>query len=275
MFKDFLGYLLTGLLYGVVASAMLSGLLLIVFVIHGQHSKPAPPVTKQVETTVLPVKKEALQTFNNTKQVYVMSVPQEQIVILSGEVGDNASLIASQINQKARRGLPIWLLISSPGGSIMDGAIIANAIEASPVPVYTVCIDMCASMASMIHQYGTERLMFDRSILMFHDAAGQFQGYFPHIRSLFNTVDRYVSRFNNYAAQRSGMTLAELELVEHTQLWVDAEDAIDRNMADKIVYISVIQNNKTVNLKQLMTPTTKPRAAIEPLKDATIFNVRW
>lgn len=231
------------------------------------NSKVIATVSPAQTQVVTPVNKEV-------KTVYTLRVPQEQVVVLAGEVGENAAGIATQITQKSSAGKPVFLLISSPGGSIMDGALIINAIEASPVPVYTVCVDLCASMAAMIHQYGTERLMFDRAVLMFHDAAGGFQGYFPHIKSQFEAVNRYVNRFNTYTAKRSGMTLEALELNEHTQLWVDSEDAITRKFTDKIVYIQVIQNKQPVDLKLLLAPTTKSKAST-PNQTPFDFKITW
>ena len=190
-------------------------------------------------------------------------MPAEQVVILAGVVGQDTQGVAAAINQAASNKAPVFLLISSPGGSIIDGASIINAMEAAQVPVYTVCMDLCASMAAIIHQYGTERFMADRAILMFHDAAGQFQGYFPHIKAQFEAVERYFTRFNVYIAKRQGVTLTALEAAEHKNMWVDSEDAMLRKMNDRLVYIEVISQNKALDVKALLS--VKPQGRTLPV----------
>lgn len=212
----------------------------------------------------------------HNKEILSLLIPREQTVVLVGEVGENAFSIAQEISAKALRGRPVFLLISSPGGSVTDGAFIVDAIEASPVPVITVCIDLCASMAAIIHQYGTERLMLDRSVIMFHDAAGGFQGYFPHIRSRFSTIERYIARFNAFIAHRARMSVDELVKAEHTELWVDAEDALGR-FADGLAYVQVMETaKKQADMKALLRPPTEPtNTKTEKSTNRKFFDLHW
>lgn len=106
------------------------------------------------------------------KQVKYLNLVEDQTVEIYGEINESSEAIAQKITSLAAKGKPIYLLINSPGGSVMDGALIISAIEASKAPVYTICTQLCASMAALIHQYGHTRYMVDRSILMFHPAAG-------------------------------------------------------------------------------------------------------
>jgi ATP-dependent protease ClpP protease subunit len=63
----------------------------------------------------------------------------------------------------------IDLRISSPGGSIIEGNVIYNAIKRHPANV-TVYIDgMAASMASVIAMAGDEIVMAENALLMIHN----------------------------------------------------------------------------------------------------------
>jgi ATP-dependent protease ClpP protease subunit len=237
-----------------------------------------PPTVKIVESVeVPPDNTNRVPVKTTTKKIATLQLPMEQVVVLAGEVDETAFNIAQQITAKGEYGLPIFLLISSPGGSVMDGALIINAIEASPVPVITVCMDLCASMAAIIHQYGSKRLMVDRSILMFHDAAGGFQGYFPHIKAQFDVVDRYITKFNAYIANRSKTSLAELELAEHTQLWIDAEDSLGK-YTDGLAYVQVMEGRGShVDMRLLLRPN-RTRNNITPKFTPTnveFLNIKW
>ena len=125
------------------------------------------------------------------RTVDLTSIGHDPFILLYGPIMQNGNEIARLITETAKKGSPIYLLIDSPGGSVITGASVVSAIEAAQVPVYTVCLQLCASMAAIIHQYGSQRLMVDRSFLMFHNARGGFEGSFPQILSQFNTINRF------------------------------------------------------------------------------------
>jgi len=159
------------------------------------------------------------------------------IILVYGPIMENGNEIASLIKSAGKQKKPIYLLIDSPGGSVVSGGAIVSAIEASPVPVYTVCLQVCASMAAMLHQYGTQRYMVDRSILMFHNASGGFEGSFPQIASLFKTLNRFVNKMFRNVAKRSGQETGTFLAKIQNDLWIDAEDALEQHYNDETVNI--------------------------------------
>ncbi len=229
-------------------------------------------VKKEVQTEVLPVVPVNTAPKSVNKTVVHMTIPREQVILLLNEIDESSLSVASEITTKAKNGKPLFLLINSPGGNVLDGALIVSAMESVNVPVFTVCMQLCASMAAIIHQYGSGRFMVDRSILMFHDAAGGFQGYFPHMKSRMATIDRYVTRFNAHISARSGMSLTDLELNEHTEMWLDGEDSVAKHFADSLVYIDVLVNKSPVDLQSLIKRTVKPKGTV-PATPPTFFDV--
>lgn len=180
------------------------------------------------------------------KEVITVNVKKEHLVTLIGEVRNaNSVSVAAKITALSDSKEPTVLAINSPGGSVMDGALVINAIEASKAPVHTVCLQLCASMAAIIHQYGTKRFMEDRSVLMFHDAAGGASGYIPHILSELTTINKYIERFNAFIAHRAKMSLNDLDEMEHKQHWRDAEDSVAQNLADNVVFLKVVGEKDT------------------------------
>lgn len=193
-----------------------------------------------------------------TKKVLSVQVPDSQIVVLAGEIGENAYAVIDQIVEVSKNKKPIWLLINSPGGSVIDGALVISAMESAGVPVYTVCMQLCASMAAIIHQHGTKRYVIDRSFLMFHDGAGQFQGYMPHVEAQFQAVDRYINKLNYYIAQRAGISPNDWMTIVHKNLWIDGEDAVNRKLADDLVFVKVVNTKGVVNMNSLVKPQNAP-----------------
>ncbi len=82
-------------------------------------------------------------------------------------------------------------------------------------------------------------MMTDRSTVMYHDAAGGFQGYLTHMKSRLNWIDRLVSKFDAYIANRAGITFNEFMGLMPLELWLDADDATTRKFNDVIVSLNV------------------------------------
>lgn len=73
------------------------------------------------------------------------------------------------INVEDRK--PILLYINSPGGSVIDGYGLIDAITCSKTPVYTINQALCASMGFLIFLAGEKRFTFPRSEFLMHDGA--------------------------------------------------------------------------------------------------------
>lgn len=184
---------------------------------------------------------EKIPTENNVKVIKQVTLTAENTILLIGEIGANQSLLGQEINEKAKSGNPIYILINSPGGSVLDGNMIVSAIQASTVPVYTICMQLCASMASIIFEMGTKRYMVDRSILMFHEASGEVKGQFNQMKSRLNIFDKIVSKLDTEIARRVGLDPDVFMAKLPNELWLDAEDAVKQNYADRLVNLNLIQ----------------------------------
>jgi ATP-dependent Clp protease protease subunit len=181
---------------------------------------------------------------------------------------DNGNEIAEHIKNASTKGEPVYLLIDSPGGSVVTGGAIVSAIEAASVPVYTVCLQLCASMGAMIHQYGSKRYTVSRSILMFHDASGGFIGSFEHIASQMKMINRFVHKMFANVAKRSGQNYKDFASRVGGEIWVDGEDAVDLKYSDEVVNV-IHDDSKAVN-----PPTAETLFTLQQAKNK-ILNIDY
>lgn len=175
----------------------------------------------------------------NVKRVNKIAPSASRTVYITGTIGEQSAEIARQIISLNNSNEPIYLLINSPGGSVLDGAMILSAIEASKAPVYTVCLQLCASMAAIIFEYGTERWAVDRSLIMFHPAYGAAQDELDKMVSRLLTVQRYIGKMEAYIAKRVGMSYEAFKAKSAVELWLDGEDAVNSSFADKLVSVKI------------------------------------
>lgn len=66
---------------------------------------------------------------------------------------------------------PILLYINSPGGSVVDGYGLIDAILSSETPVYTINQALCASMGFLIFIAGHKRFSMQHSEFLLHDGS--------------------------------------------------------------------------------------------------------
>lgn len=191
----------------------------------------SPVVPLSINSPSAPEKAETRK-----KRIRKLTLNGSRTLIVSGEIGRHTEALARQINKLSKESKePIVLLIDSPGGSVFSGERVISAMEASKAEIYTVCDGMCASMAAIIHQYGTKRLATDRSILMFHDAAGMLGGRISEMLSLLNLIKRKLDKTNHYIANRSKISYQELVTLGANNFWIDSEDAMEKGLVDDLV----------------------------------------
>lgn len=209
-------------------------------------------------------------------KIYTINVEPEQVILLNTEVADESVEFAiSRLKELNDLELEAYVVLDSPGGSVFAGERLISFMEGSKIKVSTVCFGLCASMAAHIHQHGATRYMFDRSILMFHQAAGGAQGSMKEMTNFMNFLERTMTKLDAYVANRSGISRDKFDhMVEH-ELWVDAEDSLDLNLTDKLILLNVREGtdlSKMMNINQeLIKNNIKIKSIIpttnNPLKD--------
>ncbi len=214
---------------------------------------PDVPVTNITQMTAPDIKVEIegsnLPTFtqqplvDSKKSIRNLTLKPSRTLVLLGQVGQNALSLAEQISAlNTSSSEPIYLLIDSPGGSVLTGAILISSMQASKAPVYTICYTLCASMAYMIHQYGTKRYAVDRAIFMSHPASVGYQGDVDRIQSFITMIQRYTNKLEVDVAKRRGLTFEQYKNRIAVEYWVDAEDALKDKVVDELVAITLQRN---------------------------------
>ena len=184
----------------------------------------------------------------------------DRTVQLFGEVNeDSAKAVVKQLGKlnKDSDSKPITLIISSPGGSVLDGALIVDAINGSKAPVNTLCIQMCASMAAMIHQYGKNRYVLPHAVLMFHPAAGGAYGDVDRMASELAMIQRYVGSMEINAANRAKISIEQYKIRANAQIWLSGEESIKAGFADGVVYVTAQDSDKLFQPDPISQDTDK------------------
>lgn len=144
----------------------------------------------------------------------------------------------------------IYIYINSPGGSLLSGFKIINAIRNSGKHV--VCIaDYAASMAFSIFQSCNERYVVEGAIIMQHQASMQVDGKLSEIEGELAFVHKLAKKLNEWDARRIGLSLKDFQdKIEH-DWWMFDSEAVEQRAADKQIGVRC-----TSDLAQAIDTTT-------------------
>jgi ATP-dependent protease ClpP protease subunit len=212
----------------------------------------------------------AVAAENKSKTVRRVTIPASRTIEIYGEVADNAIDAANTIAAlNAKSHDPIFIVLTSPGGSVIHGAQLIAAMQSSAAPVHTICKTLCASMAFMIFEYGKKRYATDRTILMAHPAAAGAQGRVDNMMNFVGLLQRYTGKLEHDVATRMGLSFEQYKNKVVNEYWVDSEDGLKDNVVDELISINVNQDSPIVNL---MGP---PPPDQDKLRKPLTFDIKW
>jgi ATP-dependent Clp endopeptidase proteolytic subunit ClpP len=135
---------------------------------------------------------------------------------------------------KALSGQPISLHIHSPGGSILDGHAIYNALLRHKGGL-TIQIDgLAASMASVVAMAGRPVRMAENAFLMIHNPWSVSMGDSEQMRKDADLLDRMRDGLVNIYAQKTGKDEGDIEEMMDAETWLTAAEAKDMGFVDEI-----------------------------------------
>ena len=131
-------------------------------------------------------------------------------------------------------GQHIHLRINSPGGSVVEGTAIYNALRRHKGGV-TVHIDaLAASMASVIAMSGSPVYIADNALLMIHNPWTVSMGESKDLRKEADLLDKLKSTLVNAYTRKTGMEQDQIAEMMDAETWLDAVEAVALGFADAI-----------------------------------------
>ena len=132
------------------------------------------------------------------------------------------------------KGQHVHVRINSPGGEIIDGSAIANALNRHEGGV-TVHIDgLAASMASYIAMSGKPTYMSENALLMIHNPWTLAAGEADDLRKQADLLDTMKSTLVRGYQRKSGMPAEEISKLMDEETWLTALEATALGFVDAI-----------------------------------------
>ena len=134
---------------------------------------------------------------------------------------------------------PIYLYISSPGGSVSSGLEIIDAMRSCRCDIYTVVTGTAASMAAVIAACGTpgKRYASEHAEIMIHQAIGAVQGQATDIAIACTHIKKTMDVLLSLLAEASGKTIYRVSKDCDRDNWLSATEALNYGKHGLIDYI--------------------------------------
>ncbi len=165
---------------------------------------------------------------------------RERIIFLGEEVNEHtANIVVAQLLHLAYEDpkKDISLYINSPGGSVSDGLAIYDTMQFIGPDVATYGIGLQASMGAFLLSSGAKgkRYVLPNSRVMIHQPSSGTQGKVTDQEITLRETIRIKKLLNEILAKNSGQKLAKIEKDVDRDFWLDAKEAVEYGLADKIV----------------------------------------
>lgn len=165
---------------------------------------------------------------------------EDNHVIFSGKVDaqsvSRAQVQLASLSSKLPDSAIIYLIIDSPGGSVMAGNQFIDFAQALPQKIKTIPL-FAASMGYHMSQSFQERLALPSTTLMSHRASlGGIGGQIPgEFESRLNNIKSILTEMDQFVANRVGISLEEYKAQIHDELWLTGREAVTRKHADRLI----------------------------------------
>ncbi len=151
--------------------------------------------------------------------------------------------IAGFRRQWIENGIPesereIVIRINSPGGSIVDGYVILDNLNATGARIVTIAEGIAASMgAFLLSVAGTKgyRLAFRNTEILIHQPLGGAQGQATELEIIVARIRKNKERLNLLMAEATGKSIQAIELATDRDNYLTAEDALSFGLIDQII----------------------------------------
>jgi len=165
------------------------------------------------------------------------------------------SLIAVMADCVTKRATEINLLLSTPGGAVMNGINLYNVLRALPVKLVTHNVGNVDSIGNAVFLAGEERYACPHSTFMFHGvaavfqpAAAQLQLDAKQLRERLDGLDADELRIGSIIEQRTKLNHAEAVALFREQRTKDAANAVSAGIVHEIKDVQIPPGSPVVAL---------------------------
>ncbi|HLX69198.1 MAG TPA: ATP-dependent Clp protease proteolytic subunit [Verrucomicrobiae bacterium] len=184
----------------------------------------------------------------------VMQVPDTYYVSFSAEINPNTtesliSVVANLVNQRVKT---IYLLLSTPGGSVMNGMNVYSVLRGMPVELITHNVGNVDSIGNAIFLAGSKRYATPQSTFMFHgvgfDIANRTRLEEKNLREQLQSVLSDQKRIGSIITERTKISEEDASALFREAQTKDAAYAVSMGIVHEIRDVQIPVGGPVISL---------------------------
>lgn len=164
---------------------------------------------------------------------------KERIILCTGEIEDNmaSSIIGQLLYLSSLSNEPIQFYINSPGGSVTAGLAIYDTMQFIDCEISTICMGLCASMASVLLAGGTsgKRIALKNSEVMIHQPLGAMQGQATDLSIAATHIQKVKEKIAQILSKHTKQSFQKIMCDCERDLYMDSQEALEYGIVDEII----------------------------------------
>jgi len=169
---------------------------------------------------------------------YTLKVNNDRTVVLKGPItaASVAPIISAIKGMNELTHQDIFIIINSPGGSVVDGLELIDTIKALESRVYCAIESEAYSMAAILSQFCYRTLIHKHAAIMFHEASYQVPyDSAARIFELVQFVTKYLGDLDKDVAHQMGISTHSYQYMAKKNWWLTATDAAKYGVVDGVI----------------------------------------
>lgn len=130
---------------------------------------------------------------------------------------------------------PIELYISSDGGEVFSAFSAVDRIKSSKVPVHSYVEGIAASAATLLSVIAHKRFIRSNSFMLIHQVRGGLWGNFAEFKDEMQNLDLIMKYIKDLYLQHTKFTEEELDNLLTHDIYLNAEQCLEKGLVDEII----------------------------------------
>jgi ATP-dependent protease ClpP protease subunit len=130
--------------------------------------------------------------------------------------------------------IPIYLHISSFGGSLFDAFTAVDVIQSCKVPVHTIIDGPTASAGTIMSVVGKTRYIRPNAYMLIHQLSSSYWGKMSELEDDFTNNTMFMKRIKDIYVEHASIPKKQLSEILKHDLWWDADKCIKYSLVDEV-----------------------------------------
>lgn len=185
---------------------------------------------------------ESIPVMSPTLYQYYKGLEERRIVIndaLDNDIIERVALPLIEMDNDGT-GIPIDIVLSSPGGSVFDAMVLCDIIDRLKTPTTITVMGYAYSMGSIILMAGfnnenVKKVCYPFSTALVHSGSTYMEGAANIVKDTFHFTQRFEELIKSYILSHSYITEEEYNKMERYEWYMLADDMLRLGLVDEVL----------------------------------------